>query len=451
MNKNPTISVLGAGYVGLTTAALLACCDYKVYLVEIDKNRLDVIKKGRSFFFENGLDQLIDHGIKNKQLIPSNSYKQSIPKSDIVFSCVGTPDNPDGSFDMSQVLSAANEAATYLNDNSIFVQKSTVPIGTGCQIEKIFTKAKNKTQYVSCPEFLREGYSIHDTLCFDRVVAGGKSQSSIKRVFEVYKQIEKYRAKIINITNITAPDSNGIYIETNLESAELIKVASNAFLATKISFANTIAKISDKFGADVIEIMDAVGADKRIGRSFLNAGRGYGGGCLPKDVSGLISSGTKVGLDLNLIKAAQAVNDSMPGYIIEKLQEEIGGNLHRKKIAVLGMAFKSGIDDTRKSPGITIANLLASTGASVSVYDPIVKRESVGNIHKSVSWMNTLEESVKKTEAVIISTDWSEFTETSPEAYSKLINGKKIFVDATNSFSKNEIARAGLIYIGVGR
>lgn len=451
MQTNPKLTVLGAGYIGLTTAALFAHSGFSVYLVDPDKKRLNVIKTGRSFFHEKGLDPIIKSALKMGTLIPTDSYSESIPQSPIVLSCVGTPDNPDGSFNLTYVFNAVKEASKFLKTDSIFVQKSTVPVGTGNQIEKILNKSNRKVHYVSNPEFLREGISVYDTLCFDRIVVGGKNKKTIEKIFSIYRCLEDCRDSISILTDIEIGPNEGKYIATSINSAELIKISSNAFLAMKISFANSIAKLADQVDADIIEVMDAVGADKRIGRDFLNAGRGYGGGCLPKDVSGLIASGIQNGVDLEIIKSTQSINDSMPGYIIEKLQKNMDGNIKDKTIAVLGMSFKAGIDDTRRSPGILIANLLDKAGANVSIFDPQVKAEFVTNLHKNISWSQSIDDAINKAEAIIIATEWPDFIEYDVKKYASKLHGKKIFVDGINRFSKSDITNAGLTYIGVGR
>jgi len=451
MKQNSTITVLGAGYVGLTTAALLAHSGYTVYAVEPNKKRLDVIKKGHSFFFEQGLDPVIKASIKNGKLIPTDSYADSIPKSGVVFSCVGTPDNPDGSSNLTYVFSAAKEASRFMKPGTVYVQKSTVPVGTGCQLEEEFKKTKNEVPYVSNPEFLREGTALYDTLFFDRVVAGGRNKRAVSSVLDIYRQLEKHREEIAKIAKVQTNPRKGEYISTNLNSAELIKVTANAFLALKISFSNSIAMLADRVNADIIEVMDAVGADERIGRAFLNAGRGYGGGCFPKDVSGLIASGIQNGIDLEIMNAAQTLNASMPGYIVEKLQNASGGNLTGKKVAVLGLAFKAGTSDVRRSPGVLLANTLDNAGAIVTAFDPQANHEAADDLRRGVVQHDTLENAIKGVDAIIVATEWPEFLEYEPKVYAKHMNDSKLFVDAINRFSIPAIKNAGLIYIGVGR
>lgn len=445
-----TITVLGAGYVGLTTAALLAHSGYKVYVIEPNPKRLDVIKQGRSFFYETGLDSVISSGIEAGLLVPTNSYEAAVPKSSIVFSCVGTPDNPDGSSNLTYVFSAAEEAAKFMKKDTVYVQKSTVPVGTGSDIEKLFEKLGVNASYISNPEFLREGTAIKDTLYFDRVVAGGQSVVAVDRVLAIYHQLEKNRHHIAHIAGIEPGMGKGQYISTSLNSAELIKVTANAFLALKISFANSIAKLADKVDADVTEVMDAVGADERIGRAFLNAGRGYGGGCFPKDVSGLISSGLKHGVDLDIMNVTQQVNESMVGYIVEKLQLKMGSDVSDKKIAVLGLAFKAGTSDARRSPGVAIANLLDERGAKVTAYDPQSIEEASDELRKGVSLVSSTHEAIKGADVVIVATEWSEFVDYAANDYADGMKGK-LFIDAINQFDRESVEDTGLTYVGVGR
>lgn len=449
-SSHPTISVLGAGYVGLTTAALLAHSGYKVYAIEPNQKRLEIIRQGKSFFFEQGLDPIIKAAIDAGNLIPTDSYEESIPQSDVVFSSVGTPDNPDGSSNLTYVFSAAEEAAKYLSDGAIFIQKSTVPVGTGQRIEELFTKLGKKISYVSNPEFLREGTALYDTLYFDRVVAGGQDTQAIEKVLAIYRQLEEHRDDIASLANVTSTPRKGRYIATSLNSAELIKVTANAFLALKISFANSIAKLADAVDADIIEVMDAVGADERIGRAFLNAGRGYGGGCFPKDVSGLISSGLANGVDLEIMQAAQSLNESMPGYIIEKLQRKLKKPLEGKRVAVLGLAFKAGTSDVRRSPGVALANILDEKNAIVSAYDPQANEEAAGGLRRRITLCESIETAIKDADAIIIATEWPELLEYGIEKYAQATN-QGILVDAVNGLKLPDTKNEVITYIGIGR
>lgn len=447
--NNPTITVLGAGYVGLTTAAVFSHAGFAVYVVEPNAQRLSAIKKGKAFFYEEGMDELVGAGVKSGKLIPTDSYEECVPKSDFVFSCVGTPDNPDGSSNLTYVFSSAETAAKLMKPGAIYVQKSTVPVGTGRKVMALFEKLGKKFPYVSNPEFMRESTAIYDTLYFDRVVTGSDNLEAAEKVLNIYRQLEAHRDQIAALAGIATSTLAGPYVATKLNSAELIKVTSNAFLALKISFANSVAMLADKAGADIVEVMDIVGADQRIVRAFLNAGRGYGGGCFPKDVSGLISSGLEHGVNLEIMEAAQAVNQAMPGYIVEKLREALGGSLEGKKVAVLGLAFKAGTSDARRSPGIVIANILNSAGAQVTGYDPQAREEAAEELDGGITQHDSLEAAAKGTDAIIVATEWAELVGYPASSYAKLTSG--ILVDAVNKFTPDDIRAAGLTYIGVGR
>jgi UDPglucose 6-dehydrogenase len=441
-----TITVLGTGYVGLTTAALLANAGYTVYAVEPNQERLNVIKQGRSFFYEAGLDPVIKTALDSGRLIPTDSYEDSVPHSDIVFSCVGTPDNPDGSSNLTYVFNAAQQARELMQPGTTYVQKSTVPAGTGAKLEAEFGILGKDIRYVSNPEFLREGTALSDTLLFDRVVAGGNDTAAVDNVLDIYRTLESRRDDILKIAGLDGSEKTGEYISTGLASAELIKVTSNAFLALKISFANSIAKLADAAGADIIEVMDAVGADARINRAFFVAGRGYGGGCFPKDVSGLIASGLDYGVDLEIVQATKQVNDSMPGYVAEKIQDALGGSLLGMRIGVLGLAFKAGTSDARRSPGVALANLLSESGAVVTAYDPKANSEAQSELVSKINLTEKLNVALEQPDAVVVATDWPEFRRLTPEAFET-----RIVVDAVNCLPKPAFIDTGLTYIGIGR
>lgn len=430
-----TITVLGAGYVGLTTATLLANVGYKTYLIEPVDERRETIASGKSFFFEEGLDPLIAQVIKNGTLIPTVSYETAIPESEIVISCVGTPDKADGSSNLDYVFGSAEQSISLANNGLIYVQKSTVPVGTGIRIKQQISESGKEISYVSNPEFLREGTALYDTLFFDRIVVGGDNTIANDEILNLYRTIESKRDDLAKTADLGTPDlSAGRYVQTSLNSAELIKVTANAFLALKISFANSIAKLADAAGADVVEVMDAVGLDKRIGRAFLNAGRGYGGGCFPKDVSGLIRSAESYGVDLPIMRAAQDVNDKMAHYVVDKIPTTSSA------VAVLGLSFKAGTSDTRKSPGIKIANLLANSNVSVYAYDPKAMDEARESLDSKIKLCTSLDEAISLADTVVLAVDWPEFTDLS-------LYENRYVVDAMNMLPKSALRD----YTGIGR
>lgn len=445
--EKPTITIIGCGYVGLTTAAILANCGYTVYAIEINAERLNAIKQGRSFFFEAGIDPLIAKGLETGKLIPTDVFDTAIPASSVIFSCVGTPDNPDGSSNLSYVFQAAEQTAKLIRAEAIFVQKSTVPVGTGAKVEQTFKQVGKSISYVSNPEFLRESTAVIDTLWFDRIVCGSDNRDAAQAVLDVYKSVEECREDIARTAGLQAPSAipEAQYIATTRNSAELIKVTANAFLALKISFANAIAKLADAADADVTEVMDAVGADRRIGRAFLNAGRGYGGGCFPKDVSGLIRSAEEYGVEMEIMRAATEVNDSMPHYVINKAVQAAGGSLEGKTCAVLGLAFKSGTSDVRRSPAIVIANTLIGKGATVHAYDPEAGEEAKPGLDPAITLHHTLASALQQAEYIFIATDWPVFKTID---WSK--TSAKIIVDAMNRLDGRTLPET-VTYVGVGR
>jgi UDPglucose 6-dehydrogenase len=443
------IAVIGSGYVGTTTAAFLANSGFNVKALDINESKVNTINSGKSPFFEVGLDELISGAINQGTLTATSNYSEAVSDADIIISCVGTPDKPDGSSNLEYVFAAAKSSKPFLKPNTIYVQKSTVPVGTGRQVIKLLPE---NVAYVSNPEFLREGTAVYDTLLFDRIVAGGDSQGAVDTVLDIYKKSSSHSTVISKISGGIAAEEvknhSGKYIPSTLESAELIKVTANAFLALKISFANSIAKLCDEANADVNDVMDGVGSDKRIGRAFLNASRGYGGGCFPKDVSGLISSALEHGVDLPIMTAATDVNASMAGYIVHKAEKQIG-DLSGKKVAVLGLAFKAGTSDARKSPAVKVANLLSNSGAIVKAYDPEANEEASEDLLGSIQLVASMSEAIQDAEIVFIGTDWPEFTDVA----NLVDQAKKLtaIVDCMNCMNKSFVKNAGYTYVGVGR
>lgn len=444
MSKNHTVTVVGSGYVGTTTAALLAAIGVKTFALDIDQAKVDKLLSGKAPFYEAGLDSLVEYGIASGNLIPTGSYQDSITQSDIVISAVGTPDNADGSPNLEYVFQALESIAQNTKNPIIYVQKSTVPVGTGRRIIERFKQLSDKSfDYVSAPEFLREGTAIIDSIEPDRIVVGGSDDGSKQKIADLFDEISNQRESIAKIANqkireLKAPSTHNMEIE----SAELTKVTANAFLALKISFANSIAKLADASNADIVEVMDAVGADARIGRAFLNAGRGYGGGCFPKDVNGLISASQDFGVNMDIMRAARELNQSMPEYIVEKIENQLG-NLSNKKVAVLGLAFKAGTSDVRKSPGIRIANLLKEKGALVNAFDPKANEEASTIIHDSIELFTNATDCQTGCDIVVIATDWDEFREESLTA--------DVVVDCVNMYEPAQIKSSNKLYIGVGR
>ena len=330
------ISVIGTGYVGLTLSALLSKAGHKVHCIDVVPEKIETIKQGKSYFYELGLDNLVKFGIDSGNLIPTLDYEEGVKGADLVFLSVGTPSGEDGGWDLTYVYDAVASAAKYIKDGTIFVQRSTVPVGTGKRAMVIIkeTNPDVKFTYLSSPEFLREGSAVLDSIIQDRIVVGGDNEEAKQKIFDLFEEIEKMADKITEETPdiheyactyiMNGDHKEGAFkdkcVSTCLESAELIKVCSNTFLATKISFANNVARVCDQVGANVNEVMNGVGLDRRIGRSFLYAGLGFGGGCFPKDVKGLIRSTEDLGVDASLFQQVYDLNMSQVEYVVDQIK-----------------------------------------------------------------------------------------------------------------------------------
>lgn len=451
------ITVLGTGYVGLTLSALLSKVGYTVYCLDIDKQKIDIIKKGRAYFFEAGLDTLIKYGIDSGNLVPTLDYKDAIKDADVVFICVGTPSTEDGGFDVSGVYNAIQEAVRYAKDDVILVQRSTVPVGTGQRAMKI-VEAENpklKYHYLSSPEFLRESSAVFDSTVQDRIVLGGESDEAKEKVFGIFESIERQASEITKEipeisqfassyiqkgNNLTKKEFKEKCVSTSVESAELIKNCANTFLAMKISFANNIARVCDKVGANVNEVMDGVGMDKRIGRSFLYAGLGFGGGCFPKDVRGLIRSVKDMGIDSELFEKILDVNAEQIRYVIDSIK--LMGILAPAKIGVLGLSFKPGTSDVRESPSCILCQRLSEEGYTVKAVDPEAISEAKENFkeNEKLSYVNSVKEVFEESELVILATEWPEYIELDYNGLSNLMKRKNFF-DARNCLDKRKMSK----------
>lgn len=460
-----TVSIVGTGYVGLTTGALLAAAGHKVYCIDIDTSKIEKIKKGKSYFYEPGLNFFIKEGIKSGRLIPTLSYKESIPRSDIAMICVGTPAKGDGSVDLTYIYQAAESIAEYMKKGLIVVQKSTVPVGTGRKLERILKNGSKRSTFhvVSCPEFLAEGSAVFDSFNMDRLVVGGDNQGAKKKVIALFRSLDKY-AKEVDFKKLKK--FAGTYkkkvklhyeipfsertVSVSLESAELIKVTANAFLTTKISFANSIARVCDEVGADVSEVMEGVGLDERVGRAFLYAGLGWGGGCFPKDTAGLIYSAEEVGFDFKMLKAVVDINNSQVLYIIRKAKNMLRGKIEGKVISVLGLTFKPGTSDVRISPAIKLVNNLARRGAKVRVYDPKGMREAKTEVLENVYFAEDIKDVLKGSHLAILATEWPEFINIDFKKHKKLFKAKNL-LDARNRWDREKAKGDGFNYQGIGR
>ena len=433
-----TLTVVGAGYVGLVTAAVFAELGNKVFCIDINKERIEGLKRGKIPFFEPSLSEYIKRNLSQKRLFFTTSYKESVPKSQIVFICVGTPPKENGEADLSYLFAAVEETARNLAGYTLITIKSTIPIGFENDLESTVKKyAKARFEFAACPEFLREGTAIEDTLHPDRIVIGSFSKKAQKILLSLHAPI------------------SGERIICDIRSAQLIKYAANSLLATKVSFANTIAALCEKMGADVEKVIAGVGADRRIGRSFLYPGVGYGGSCLPKDVLAFIAIGRHFGYDLSLLRAVDDINQGQIELFVEKVrkalgvEEDKGKNPQDKKVAVLGLAFKPNTDDMRDAPSIKIINHLLNLGIEVTAYDPQAM-DNAKKILPKVKFAKDVYSAIKNQDALLLVTEWPQFSQIDLARAKKLLK-RPIIIDGRNLFPKDKVKELGFTYIGIGR
>ncbi len=427
------IAVAGAGYVGLVTAACFAELGHNVICVDIDENKISKLNNNIIPIYE---PQLEDFAAKNKRegrLRFTADLKKAIKESEIIFICVGTPPKENGEADLSYVEDVARTIADAMDSYKLIVEKSTVPVHTGDKVAKsikAYNTHKVDFDVVSNPEFLREGSAVNDFMHPDRIVIGAESERAKQIMQELY-----------------APLKSPI-IFTDIKSAEIIKHASNSFLATKISFINAIANICEAAGADVEKVADGMGFDKRIGRSFLNAGIGYGGFCFPKDAEAFIMISEKLGCDFKLLKAVQDVNNEQRKHFVKKIEKALW-ILKNKTIGILGLAFKPNTDDMRFAPSIDIIADLQREGAKIKAYDPKAM-EKAKNILKGVVYCNNPYEAAKDADALLIVTEWQEFKKLDFKKIKSLMR-HPLIIDGRNIFDPEELKKEGFAYISVGR
>jgi UDPglucose 6-dehydrogenase len=427
-----TITFVGHGYVGIVTACVFADLGNTVYVIGRDEKKLDKLKSGNPIIYEPGLAELLKKNIDSHRMIFTKSYKEALENSEIVFIAVGTPPKKTGEADLSSVLAVAENIGKNLKKGYTVVScKSTVPIGTNKKVLEILKQNKQEGATVdvaSCPEFLREGTALHDTFNPDRVVIGSESKKAQEKIMELHKNIPGERVLV------------------GIESAEIIKYASNSFLATKISFANLISFISEKAGADVEEILDGVGIDKRIGRVFLYPGVGYGGSCFPKDVKALVKTGEALNVDMRLLQAVDDINDQAKDNYIEK----VINNLPGKNIAIWGLAFKPNTDDIREAPATYIIDKLLIKDFKIKAYDPEAMK-NVEEIYKDkIKFCKKPLEAVDNADGLLILTEWNEFKQIDLEKVKEMMKTPIIF-DGRNIYDKKNMLKLGFKYFSVGR
>lgn len=428
------ITFIGHGYVGLVTAAVFADLGNTVWVIGHTKEKIENLKKGIIPIYEPGLAEIVKRNIKAKRLIFTLDYTEAIPASKVIFIAVGTPPKITGEADLSVVYDVSEKVGKYLDGYTVCVVKSTVPVGTNRKVEAILKKVKPVKAVVevaSVPEFLREGQAIGDTKHPDRIVIGSDSQNAKAILVELHKPID------------------GKLVLTTLETAEMIKYAANSFLATKISFANAIAQLSERVNANGPDVLKAIGFDSRIGSKFLHAGAGYGGSCFPKDVKALIAIAKSYGYDFKLLHNVEEINKDAMHLIISKTQKMIG-SLRGKTIGVLGLSFKPDTDDIRDAPSRVIIPEFIKLGAIVKVYDPIAMENAKKVLPSSVHFMKNAYEVAKDTDALVVITEWSEFCELD---FTKIKENMKTpnLIDGRNIYDPEKMKASGFSYTGVGR
>ena len=438
------VGVIGLGFVGLSLAVALASRGFKVVGIDVDSGKIELIRHGRAPFYEKGLEELLRSTI-GKHLIVSTDY-ELLRDVDIVFITVGTPSKPSGEQDQSQIVEAVKELASAWRDSNgykVMVVKSTVIPGTTRRLAKILAdEAKKKVPeeigVAANPEFLREGNALYDTFYPSRVVIGGIDDRSSEAVAGLWR---KFYRRI----GVEPP-----ILVMSLEEAELVKYASNAFLAMRISFANTIANICENTpNCDVVKVLEGVGLDPRIGKEYLRPGLGYGGSCLPKDVKALINYSRSIGYNPVLLEAIDKVNEMQPYRAVEYLLREYYSDLQGKVISILGLAFKPGTDDVRESVALKIAKKLVELGAKVKVHDPIAIENARKILGDTVMYCQDTLEAIKNSDAVIITTEWNVYKELKPEHFKKLMR-KPVVIDGRRIYDPKVLMRKGVKVYAIG-
>lgn len=427
------IAIIGSGYVGLTTGACFSELGNKVICADNDKKKISSLKDGSMPLYEPGLGELIARNVKNKRLQFSSNIKEAVRFSEVIFITVGTPALDNGEADLTGIENVARSIALNLEGYKLIVEKSTVPVETGDWVKHtIATCIKDKTKFdvASNPEFLREGSAINDFMNPDRIVIGVESKKARDILTELYKPFK-------------AP-----LVVTNIKSAELIKHASNAFLATKISFINAVSRICDTVGADIEEVARGMGLDKRIGLNFLKSGIGYGGSCFPKDLDAFVTISEKLGYDFKLLKSVRKVNDEQMDFILKKIKDSLW-IIKGKTIGVLGLAFKSNTDDIRNSPAIGLIRKLESEGARIKAYDPQAMKKARAELNRVVFSPDAYS-AARSADCLLVATEWDEFKELDFARIKKLLK-RPLIIDGRNLYEPEHMRKLGFTYISIGR
>ena len=428
------ICMIGTGYVGLVSGVCFADIGNQVYCVDKDIDKIKKLNSCISPIYEPSLDELIKKNFTSKRLIFTTDLKKAVNSSDIIFICVGTP-NKKGSLkvDLSYVYKCAKEILLYSKTKKIIITKSTVPVGTGDEIEKILKKKKKLFTVISNPEFLREGEAIRDFRYPDRIVVGSNNRNTFEVMKRLYAPLISKGAK---------------FFTTNRKGAELIKYASNAFLATKITFINEMANLCEKLGIDIEDISLGMGSDSRIGGRFLRAGPAYGGSCFPKDTKGLVSAGEKCKINLSIVKSVIKSNQDRVNLLTNRISKILGSNIKNKKISFLGVTFKPNTDDMRDSTSLKMIPFLCKKGAIVNYYDPSGKKKEFSRL-KNCTYTKSVKESCADADLVILLTEWDEFKNIN---FNQVVKKKKFKIyDLRNLYDPGQMKKNNIKYFSIGR
>lgn len=430
------IAIIGTGYVGLPTGVGLAELGNEVVCIDRESSKIQALQEGKMTLYEEGLEELFHKNVKENRLKFTTSMKEGVGRSDIVIIAVGTPPHPvTKEADMKYIHAAAIELADYLEGYTLIATKSTVPVGTGDDIESLITKRNPGAQFdvLSLPEFLREGFAVHDFFNPDRIVVGLNNNRAKSLIEELYKPF-KGKSELLFVSR---------------RSAETIKYASNAFLAMKIHYVNEMANFCEKVEADILEVAGGMGLDARIGNYFLNPGPGYGGSCFPKDTLAMSFMAKQNGVDLSLVDAAIRGNELRKEQMSQRILQTLE-NIQHPKIAALGLAFKGGTDDCRESPAIDIILKLLKHDMKISAYDPKAMRSAEEILKNKISYAKDMYESLENADVLIVLTEWDSFKNLDLTKVSTLMKHKKI-VDCRNLLDKNKALELGFEYQGIGR
>src|SRR5215475_8896881 len=428
------ICVVGTGYVGLVTGAVFADLGNDVVCVDKVRGKIDSLKAGKMPIYEPGLEEMVVRNVDDGRLTFTTELAAAVRQSDVIFIAVGTPPRESGETDLSHVEAVAAEIGKTMDRYKVIVNKSTVPVGTGELVREVIARHQVRPieyDVVSNPEFLREGSAIEDTLRPDRIVIGAANQGAAMKLVELYAPLE--RPMII----------------TDLPSAEVIKYASNAFLAAKISFINAIANVCESAGADVTQVMKGMGMDSRIGLAFLQPGLGYGGSCFPKDVDSLIHTAAQLGYDFKLLKSVVEINKERATHLVSMVEKALGP-LENTTVAVLGLAFKPNTDDMRDAKSLEVIRLLHGAGAKIRAYDPVAMTNAKPLVPAAVTFSHSAYEAAEGADAIVLVTEWNEFKFLNLERLRRLLRRPMIF-DGRNLYEPDRMRRLGFEYYSIGR